>query len=84
MTSYILAPHFNKHVLDEQKGGKKEKSIITRIYCPELICLWKKKKKQSSKVTNFMRMVGNKSSSVDYRVITITYASGMEKGRVIM
>lgn len=36
-------------------------------------------KKQSSKVTNFMRMVGNMSSSVDYRVITIIDAPGMEK-----
>lgn len=29
-----------------------------------------------------MRMVGNMSSSVDYRVITIIDAPGMEKGRV--
>lgn len=49
------------------------------MYCPELICLWKKKK-QSSEVTNFMRMVGNMSSSVDYRVISIIDAPGMEKG----
>lgn len=49
----------------------KKTNIITRIYCPELICLWKKKKKQSSKVSNFMRTVGNMGSAVDYRVITI-------------
>lgn len=41
-------------------------------------------KKQSSKVTNFMRMLGNMGSSVDYRVITITVAPGMEKGRVTL
>lgn len=29
-----------------------------------------------------MRMVGNIGSSVDYRVITIIDAPGMEKGRV--
>lgn len=29
-----------------------------------------------------MRMVGNTGSSVDYRVITILHAPGMEKGRV--
>lgn len=31
-----------------------------------------------------MRMVGNTSSSVDYRVITIIDAPGMEKGRLSM
>ena len=31
-----------------------------------------------------MRMVGNMSSSVDYRVITILDAPGMEKGRVTL
>lgn len=41
-------------------------------------------KKQFSKVTNFMRMVGNMSSPVDYRVITIIDAPGMEKGRVML
>lgn len=41
-------------------------------------------KKKSSKVTNFMRMVGNMSSSVDYRVITILDALGMKKGRVTL
>lgn len=83
MTSYILAPHFNKHVLDEQKGGKKEKKYHNKDIL-SWVNLSVEEKKKSSKVTNFMRMVGNKSSSVDYRVITITYAPGMEKGRVIM
>lgn len=31
-----------------------------------------------------MRMVGNMSSSVDYRVITILDAPGIEKGRVTL
>lgn len=42
----------------------------------------KKQQQQSSKVTNFMRMVGNMSSSVDYRVITALEAPGMENRRV--
>lgn len=42
----------------------------------------KKKQSKSSEVTNFMRMVGNMSTSVDYRVITILDAPGMENGRV--
>lgn len=40
--------------------------------------------KQSSKVTNFMRMVGSYSRSVDYRVITILTAPGYRNGWVTL
>lgn len=89
MTSMcIFASNLNKPILEYQKTEGKKRNIITRIYCSELIFFSRKQKKKqsskSSKVTNFMRMVGNMSSSVDYRVITIWDALGAENGRVPM
>lgn len=44
-TVCIFVPNLNKPILEYQKtvGKKNQTNIITRIYCPELICLWKKK-----------------------------------------
>lgn len=67
-----MNPSWNKQTLSK---------IITKIDCPgvNLSKTGEKNNPQSSEVTNFIRMQGNMSSSVDYRVISIVTASGEEK-----
>lgn len=80
---FFFSPHnLNKPKLVYQKTEENKhhnKDILSWVNLS-----MEEEKKQSSKVSNFMRTVGNMGSAVDYRVITILDAWGTETRRVTL